>query len=54
MKDIYANDTDYNQIHFDEKLESVYNADELKDLIGRFVKVKDSKECFLFHLCESS
>jgi uncharacterized protein len=38
---------DYNQITFDQKLESAYNADELKDLIGKFVKVKDSKDCFL-------
>lgn len=37
----------YGKVDYMERLETRYNQDELKELIGKFVKVKDLKECFL-------
>lgn len=38
---------DYNKIDFTNKLESQFNKQELLDLLNKFVKVKDSKDCYL-------
>lgn len=37
----------YSKINFNEILKQNYAIEEIKDFINKFVKVKDSKECFL-------
>ena len=38
---------DYGKIDYTEKLEKTFNIEELKDILGKFVKLKDHKECYL-------